>query len=189
MVRDEFLRSDKALYGHKSLENTGVSDEETNYSGGTSEFTMPPIVIDSTTPIARERTPPSQSAPIPIPIPREEQIQKAPKKVEKKVADDLPPIPPELDTDEFRAAWAERIEERREARKPIKPTQAKRQFKILVEVADLRGSDFAAQLVRAASANETLGVVWADQLARWRHQGPQHQILGGGLPLIDGDLS
>lgn len=122
------------------------------------------------------------------PISRE-QIQKAPKKVEKKVASDLPPIPPELDTEEFRAAWAERIEERREARKPIKPTQAKRQFKLLVKVADLKGSDFAAQLVRAASANETLGVVWADQLARWRRQAPQHQILGGGLPLIDGDLS
>ena len=45
----------------------------------------------------------------------------------------LPPIPPELDTPEFRTAWSEWLEYRKQRRKPISQAAAKKQFAQLLE--------------------------------------------------------
>jgi len=43
----------------------------------------------------------------------------------------LPPLPSELDTDEFRSAWAKWISHRKEIRKPLTPTCTEQQLKRL----------------------------------------------------------
>lgn len=78
----------------------------------------------------------------------------------------MPPIPEELGTPEFRAAWDARLEERsqRPAKDRLTPGQAAAQLKKLAWVAENYGIEVAIGCVEKAIEGGYKGVVFADAL-------------------------
>jgi len=83
-----------------------------------------------------------------------------------KKAQGLPPIPDELDTPEFRAAWAGRRQEREQRGRDgaETPAQVAAQLSSLVDVAKDHGIASAVDCVRRATAGAWKSVVYPDRL-------------------------
>ena len=81
----------------------------------------------------------------------------------------LPPIPPELDTEAFRKAWEEWLENRHEKRKPVTARAATKQFEQMV-AAGVAGSIAAIDLSIANG--------WTGVFPKAADQAPSERTLG-----------
>lgn len=89
-----------------------------------------------------------------------------PRERARRVPPEMPPIPEELDTPEFRAAWAGRRQERdQRGRDGMQtPAQINAQFASLLDVAKAHGIDLAVECVRRATAGGSKNVVYPEWL-------------------------
>lgn len=80
------------------------------------------------------------------------------------LTDSLPPLPMSIDTPEMRAAWAERLRERREmgSRGKQTPTQVQAQLRKLEKLAAARGVAVAVACVERSTEGHHQGVVFPE---------------------------
>ena len=99
---------------------------------------------------------------VPAPVATQTEIQLPRRATRKSVAQDTPPpIPAELDTDEFREAWELRLRERGIAGKSPNAAQLLVHFKKLVKLAKAKDLQAAIEAVERATVGGWSGVVYA----------------------------